>query len=50
MTWTIIIFVTMLYIHLFNRVAGLYFESGRTLTLHDLYRRFVPPRDIHIYL
>jgi hypothetical protein len=50
MTWTIVIFVTVLYIQLFNRVADLYFDSGRTLTLHDVYRKFVPPTDVHIHL
>lgn len=50
--WTLLIvmFVIVLYIHLFNRIAELYFDSNRTLTLHDLYRKFVPPTDLHIHL
>lgn len=42
--------VLFTYVHLFNKIAGLYFESGRTLTLEDLYRRVVPPTDFHIQL
>jgi len=42
--------VVILYVHLFNKIAGLYFDSGRTLTLEDLYRRVVPPTDFHIQL
>ena len=35
---TFIIVVTMLltYVHLFNKIATLYFESDRTMTLEDL--------------
>jgi hypothetical protein len=42
--------VVILYVHLFNKIANLYFDSGRTLTLGDLYRRVVPPTDFHIQL
>lgn len=49
-TLIVIVFVTMLYVHLFNRIAEMYFESGRTLTLRDLYRQFIPPTDLHIHL
>lgn len=48
MKWIIAIVVVMLYVQLFNILATKYFESGRTLTLADLYRRFVPPVKITI--
>lgn len=38
--WIVAIFVIMLYIHLFNAIAPMYLESGRTLKLTDLLRRF----------
>jgi hypothetical protein len=47
-TWIVVLLVVFLYIHLFNRIATLYFESDRQLTLRDLYRRFVPPAVIQI--
>ncbi len=47
-TWILAIFVGTLYIHLFNRIARMYLESGRTLTLSDLWRRFIPPIKISI--
>jgi hypothetical protein len=34
------------YIHLFNAIAGMYFDSGRQLQLSDLYRRVVPPMEL----
>ena len=42
--------VVFTYVHLFNKIAGMYFDSARTLTLEDLYRRVVPPTDFHIQL
>ena len=52
MNETIIIIAAVLftYVHLFNKIAGLYFDSERTLTLTDLYRKVVPPTDFHIQL
>jgi hypothetical protein len=50
MKWVIVILVTLLYVHLFNALARLYFESGRTLALKDLWRRFFPGVKIHIEL
>lgn len=47
-TWLIFLSVLVLYVHLFNAIAGQYFESGRTLTLQDLWRRFVPSGKITI--
>jgi len=38
------------YVQLFNKVAGMYFDSNRTLTLGELYRKVVPPTDFHIQL
>jgi hypothetical protein len=46
--WIVGIFVAMLYVHLFNAIAKMYLDSGRSLGLHDLYRRFLPPVKISI--
>ena len=48
--WIVSIFVATLYIHLFNAIANLYLDSGRTLGLTDLYRRFFPPVKVSIEL
>jgi hypothetical protein len=48
MKWIIILVVVLLYVQLFNVLATKYFESGRTLTLTELYRQFVPPMKITI--
>lgn len=50
MNWIIVVLVVFLYVHLFNALARLYFESGRTLTLRDLWRRFFPAVKLHIEL
>lgn len=50
MNWIVVIFVIVLYVHLFNAIATLYLDSDRTMTLQDLYRKFVPPMDFHIRL
>jgi hypothetical protein len=42
-SWVLAIFVVTLYIHLFNTIARMYLDSGRSLTLYDIYRRIVPP-------
>jgi hypothetical protein len=42
MQWLVVVLVAFLYVHLFNALARLYFESGQTLTLGDLWRRFFP--------
>jgi len=47
-TWLIFVAVLVLYIHLFNAIAQQYFDSNRTLTLFDLWRRFVPSGKITI--
>jgi hypothetical protein len=49
-TLFVIAAVLFTYVHLFNKIAGLYFDSDRTLTLEDLYRKVVPPTDFHIQL
>ena len=36
MRWLIALLVILLYVHLFNAVSMLYFESGRTMTFFDL--------------
>jgi len=46
--WIIALCVIMLYIHLFNAVAKWYLDSGRTLTLHDIWRKFAPPVKVSI--
>ena len=48
--WIVGIFVAMLYLHLFNAIAKMYLDSGRSLGLSDLYRRFLPPVKISIEL
>jgi hypothetical protein len=48
--WVIVAGVAILYVHIFNAIAKLYLESNRTLTLKDLWRRWVPPTDIHIQI
>lgn len=47
-SWIVAAVVILLYVHLFNTIAKLYLQSGRTLTLSDLWRRFVPPIKISI--
>ena len=42
MRWLIVVLVALLYVHLFNALARLSFESEHTLTLGDLWRRFFP--------
>ena len=37
MKWVVAILVVLLYVHLFNVVAPMYFASDRTLTLTDLW-------------
>ena len=48
--WIVSIFVATLYVHLFNTVAKMYLDSGRTLALSDLYRKVVPPVEVSIEL
>ena len=38
------VFIT--YIHVFNKVATIYLDSGRTLQWSDLYRKVVPGVEI----
>jgi hypothetical protein len=39
MKWFVPLLVLLLYVHLFNVIGPLYFASGRTLTLQDLWVR-----------
>ncbi len=48
--WLIFLAVLVLYVHLFNAIAQQYFASDRTMTLRDLWRRFVPNGKIVIEL
>lgn len=50
MQWVIAILVALLYVHLFNAIAPLYFASDSTLTLGQLWRQVVPPLGIQITL
>ena len=36
MKWIIALLVILLYVHLFNAVSTLYFDSGREMTFMDL--------------
>ena len=47
-TWVIALLVILLYVQLFNVVAKMYLESDRTMTLHDLWRKVVPPIKIEL--
>jgi hypothetical protein len=48
MKWIIALLVILLYVQLFNVVARMYLDSERTLTLHGLWRKIVPPITIQI--
>lgn len=50
MNWIVVLVVILLYVHLFNAIANLYFDSDRSLTMYSLYRRVVPSMDFHIRL
>ena len=50
MQWVIAILVALLYVHLFNAIAPLYFASDSTLTLSQLWRHVIPPLGIQITL
>lgn len=39
MNWIVVLLVVLLYVHLFNRIATMYFEAERKLTLTDLWIR-----------
>lgn len=39
MKWIVALLVILLYVHLFNAVSPMYFESGNTMTLMDLWKR-----------
>lgn len=39
MKWIVALLVILLYVHLFNVVSTLYFDSGNTMTLGDLWAR-----------
>jgi hypothetical protein len=49
-TIAIIAAVLFTYVHLFNTIAKLYFDSDRTLTLEDLYRKVIPATEFRIQL
>ncbi len=46
--WIIALLVVLLYVRLFNVVANLYFDSERTMTIRDLWRKVVPPITIEL--
>jgi hypothetical protein len=37
MKWIIALLVIFLYVHLFNVISSLYFDSDRTITLFDIW-------------
>lgn len=42
--------VVLLYVHIFNKVGNMYFDSERQMTITDLYRTFVPEGSIVLKL
>jgi hypothetical protein len=49
MKWIVVfLMVLVLYVHVFNAIATLYFEKDRQLTLKDLWKRFFPSFKITI--
>jgi hypothetical protein len=48
--FTIVAFVLILYVNVFNQIAKMYFESGQRMTWVDFYRYFVPIIEIRISL
>ena len=42
--------VVLLYVHIFNKVANMYFDSNRQMTIKDLYRQFIPEGSVVITL
>jgi hypothetical protein len=49
-TFIVVMACLLAYVQLFNKIAGMYFDSNRTLTLEDVYRQVVPATDFHIQL
>ena len=51
MDWFLLIStITITYVHVFNQIAKMYFDSDQTMTWVDLYRHFVPPTSFEITL
>ena len=48
MKWIVILLVFLLYVHLFNRIARLHLDAGRSLQLQDLWTRWFPYRMVRI--
>lgn len=48
--WLLFLAVLVVYVHVFNAIAQQYFDSDRTLTLRDIWRRIVPSGKIVIEL
>lgn len=49
-TFVVLVSVILAYVQIFNKVASLYFDSDRTMSWTDLYRRFIPAATIEIHL
>ena len=47
-SWIVALLVILLYVQLFNVVARMYLDSDRTMTLHELWRKVVPPIKIEL--
>ena len=48
MLWVIALLVVLLYVQLFNTITRFYLDSERTLTLHALWRKVIPPIRIEL--
>jgi hypothetical protein len=48
--FAIVAFVLIAYVNIFNEIAKIYFDSGRTMTWFDFYRYFVPSLEIRLAL
>lgn len=46
--WLIFLAVLVMYVHLFNATAQQYLETGQTLGMGDIWRKFVPAGKVTI--
>jgi len=42
--------ILVFYVHIFNQIAKMYFDSDQQMKLVDVYRHFIPPTSIEISL
>lgn len=50
MQWVVFLVMLLLYVHLFNAIAKMYFDSDQKMTWKDLYRKVMPPIHINIQI